>query len=315
MKHWMDYIWPVIGLGALVFASWALLREVRGLSIGDVEAGLWAIKPAHWLLAVAATLMAYGALAWYDQIALAHLGRRLNWGFIALVSFTTYALSHNIGATMLSGAVVRYRAYSTKGLGMVEVGLLVAFCAFTFTLGNVMLGGFVLLFDPALIQRWIDLPAWIGLAAALVMLAAVGLYILGSLLHFAPLRIAGYELVYPRPPIAARQLLAGPAELMGAAGIIYFALPELGNPGFLVVLGIFMASFTIALISHAPGGLGVLEFTFVTAMPEVPKADVLAALIVFRLLYLIIPLILALLVVAGFERRNIGALWRGKARV
>ena len=313
MKRWMDYIWPAVGLVAVIFASWALWKEIRGLSIADVAAGLWAIKPGHWLLAVAATLMAYSALAWYDQIALAHMERRLNWGFIAVVSFTTYALSHNIGATMISGAVVRYRAYSTKGLGMVEVGLLVAFCAFTFTLGNFMLGGIVLLFDPGLIQRWINLPAWIGLTAGLVMLAAVGLYVLGSLLHFAPLRVAGFELVYPRPPIAARQLLAGPIELIGAAGIIYFALPEVGNPGFLIVLGIFMASFTIALISHAPGGLGVLEFTFVTAMPEVPKAEVLAALIVFRLLYLIIPLVFALIVVAGFERGKIGELWRGKA--
>jgi glycosyltransferase 2 family protein len=76
------------------------------------------------------------------------------------------------------------------------------------------------------------------------------------------------------------------------------------------VLGIFLASFTIALISHAPGGLGVLEFAFITAMPEAPKADVLAALIVFRLLYLVVPLVFALIVVAIFERGRIGALLR-----
>jgi len=310
MKHRMDYVWPVVGLGAVALASWALWKEIRGLSIADVEAGLWAISPWHWLLAILATLMAYSALAWYDRIALAHMGRRIGWGFIAIVSFTTYALSHNIGFTMLSGAVVRYRAYSTKGLGMVEVGLLVAFCAFTFTLGNVLLGGFVLTFEPAIVGRWLDLPAWVGTLLGLLMLGAVGLYVIGALLHFKPLRIAGFELVYPRPPIAARQLLAGPLELIGAAGIIYFALPEVGNPGFVVVLGIFLASFTAALISHAPGGLGVLEFSFITALPEAPKADVLAALIVFRLLYLIVPLIFALFVVALFERGRIRELLR-----
>jgi glycosyltransferase 2 family protein len=308
----MDYVWPVIGLGAVVLASWALWKEIRGLSIADVEAALRAISPLHWVLAVFAMLMAYWALAWYDRIALAHMGRRLNWGFIAIVSFTTYALSHNIGFTMLSGAVVRYRAYSTKGLGIAEVGLLVAFCAFTFTLGNVLLGGFVLLFEPDIIRRWLDLPMWVGPSLGLLMLGAVGLYVIGSLLHFAPLRVAGFELVYPRPPIAARQLLAGPLELIGAAGIIYFALPAVGNPGFVIVLGIFLASFTAALISHAPGGLGVLEFAFITALPEAPKADVLAALIVFRLLYLILPLIFALVVVALFERQRISELLHAK---
>jgi uncharacterized membrane protein YbhN (UPF0104 family) len=144
------------------------------------------------------------------------------------------------------------------------------------------------------------------------MLGLVCLYIAGSLLHFRPLKIGGFELVYPRPPIAARQMCAAPLELIGAAGIIYFALPTVDNPGFLIVLGIFLASFSIALISHAPGGLGVLEFAFIKAMPDAPTANVLAALIVFRLLYLIMPLVFALIVVVLFERRRIADLLRAR---
>ena len=75
---------------------------------------------------------------------------------------------------------------------------------------------------------------------------------------------------------------------------------------FLIVLGVFVASFSIALISHAPGGLGVLEFTFLKAMPDAPQANVVAALLVFRLLYLIVPLLFALIVVLDYERRR----WR-----
>ena len=104
-------------------------------------------------------------------------------------------------------------------------------------------------------------------------------------------------------------MLAGPFELFGAAGIIYFALPAAANPGFAVVLGVFVASFSLALISHAPGGLGVLEIAFLKAMPDAPQANVVAALLVFRLLYLILPLIFALGVVLTFERRR----WRAPA--
>jgi len=97
------------------------------------------------------------------------------------------------------------------------------------------------------------------------------------------------------------QLLAGPLELLCAAAIIYFALPADNHPGYLVVLGVFLASFSLALLSHAPGGLGVLEVTFLAALPEIPAADVLAALIVFRVFYLLLPFALSLLVVLGFE--------------
>ena len=148
MKRVIDVLWPIVGLGAVAFTSWLLFKELRGLSLAQVEDAVGAISPLRWALAAASTAAAYCALAWYDQIALAHLGRRLSWRFVGLVSFTTYALAHNVGASVLSGAVVRYRAYSTKGLGVGEVGLLVAFCSFTFTLGNVLLGGLTLLIAP-----------------------------------------------------------------------------------------------------------------------------------------------------------------------
>lgn len=275
------------------------------MSLGDVESAFSAISAGRWILAVASTLIAYLALAWYDRIALLHLGFKLPWSFISAVSFTTYALSHNIGMSMFSGAMVRYRAYSTKGLTITDVGVLVAFCSFTFALGTVLLGGFVLLYEPEIIDRLFNVAPILARVVGGVMLAVVALYVVGAALRLRPLVIGTFKLVYPGLPIVGRQLLAGPLELMGAAGIIWCALPAETNPGFLIVLGVFLASFSAALLSHAPGGLGVLELVFVNAMPQVPKADVVAALLVFRLLYLIIPLILGIVAVVVFERSRI----------
>ena len=302
MKRARDYFWPVVGGAAVVFSFLLLYREVRGLKADDVAAAFSAISWRNYGLCGLSTLLAYGALAWYDRIALLHLKRRLSWLFISVVSFTTYALAHNIGASVFSGAMVRYRAYSTKGLSAAEIGVLVALCSFTFGLGTVLLGGLVLVIDPEILQRLFDAPLWTGQITGLAMLGFVGLYVIGSLMHFKPLDIGGFHLFYPRPEVTARQLIAAPLELLGAAGIIYFALPEAGNPGFLIVLGVFLASFSTALLSHAPGGLGVLEFVFLKAMPGIPAAKVIAALIVFRLFYLLIPLVFAIVVVVIFER-------------
>ena len=301
MKRFLERLWPVIGLATVGFTGWLLYKELRGHSLEDILAAIRAISLLRWGLSIGCTGLAYAALAWYDQIALAHLGRRLSWRFVGLVSFTTYALAHNIGATLFSGAVARYRAYSAKGLSGAEVGVIVAFTSLTFTLGNLLTGAATLLLHPALIKRFVDGPSWSAHALAAALLAGPWAYVLGSLFHLRPRHVAGFEIVYPRPPIAARQMLVAPIELIGAAGIIYFALPPEVNPGFLDVLGVFLASFSISLVSHAPGGLGVLEYSFLKFMPDVPATDLIAALLVFRLLYLIAPLAISLGVVAVYE--------------
>jgi glycosyltransferase 2 family protein len=254
-----------------------------------------------WLLAAGATLGAYSALAWYDRIALAHLGKKIPWRFITLCSFTTYALAHNIGASVFSGALVRYRAYRTKGMTPHEIGILIVFCSFTFVLGTLLASGCVLVLEPTLIHRVTKVTPLFSIAIGTLLLLLVGLYVLGSWRQFKPWRWGKLHVEYPRLGIVGRQLLAGPLELACAAAIIYFALPAESNPGYLIVFGVFLASFSLALLSHAPGGLGVLEVTFLAAMPELPASDVLAALIVFRGFYLLLPFALSLLVVVGFE--------------
>src|SRR5690606_2455554 len=140
----------------VIFSAWLLYHELRGLSFSEFKQSLAAISPHNWMLAALSTLVAYAALAGYDHIALLHLRRRVNWLFITLCSFTTYALSHNIGASVISGGVVRYRAYSSRGLSAGEIGVLIAFCSFTVALGTVLLGGVVLILKPELTERFVD---------------------------------------------------------------------------------------------------------------------------------------------------------------
>jgi uncharacterized membrane protein YbhN (UPF0104 family) len=307
-KAWTDYVWSGIGILAVLLACYMLYKDLAGTSPRDISRAFTHIPPERWALAICGTLLAYAALAWYDRIALLHLGKPLNWLFISLTSFTTYALSHNIGASVFSGAAIRYRAYSTKGLTAAEIAMLVALTAFTFTLGNILLAGIVLIGEPRIVARLMHVSeSWARLAGGGV-LALVGLYVVGAWAEFPPLSIRGFKLVYPRLPIALRQLIAAPAELIGAAAIIYFAMPAQGNPGFFVVLGVFIIAFSAGLISHAPGGLGVFEYSFFKLMPgisEDQKAGVLAALFVWRLLYLLIPLAAGLVIVTIFEKSRL----------
>ncbi|MBW0002178.1 MAG: UPF0104 family protein [Hyphomicrobiales bacterium] len=301
-KVWTDYAWSGVGIIAFLLAGYFLYKDLPSMTPAQISRGFANIPFERWALALCGTLVAYAALAWYDRIALLYLGKPLNWLFISLTSFTAYALSHNIGASVFSGAAVRYRAYSTKGLTATEVGVLVVLTAFTFALGTTLLGGLVLVAEPQLVARLLHVNRDLARTVGFLMLGAVAFYVAGSLFDFPALKLGSYRLNYPRPPIVLRQLIAAPLELLGAAAIIYFAMPAQGNPGYFVVLGVFLASFSAALASHAPGGLGVLELLFTAAMPKELKAPALIALLVFRLLYLILPLALGLIVVTVFEK-------------
>ena len=317
MKKLSEFIWPLIGLAAVVVSGYFLYLELKTTSLAAVWAAILAIPPHRILLAAASTLVAYAALAWYDRIALLHLGvRHISWLFVSLCSFTTYALSHNIGASVFSGALVRYRAYTAKGLSAAQVAVLVALCSFTFFLGTILLGGFVLVVDSQLLSRLEGkLPSFLtdpktALIVGFCLLGFVALYVVGSILHLPPMHIRKFKLEYPRPGIMLRQLVAAPLELLGAAGIIYFALPEAMNPGFITVLAIFLASFSLALASHAPGGLGVFEIVFITAMQitdDAQKDAIIAAVIIFRIFYFWLPALVSVVVVILFERSRLAA--------
>lgn len=334
-KRIMDVFWPVLGLVAVVWSVRLLYIKLQAEVAVDpavktmLEAGgIWsdikliaivigtklaAIPTQAYMLAFAATLVAYAALAWYDRIALMHLGRErgISWWYVSACSFVTYALAHNIGASVLSGGMVRLRAYTAKGLSAPEVGILVAMCSFTFMFGVLILLGFVLAFEPELIEPLSDLAPILDVdpnftrAVGFGIIALCALYVVGSWLHFKPLKIGNLEIVYPRIPVVLRQLIAAPLELIGAAGIIYFALPELGNPGFFMVLGAFLLSFSAGLLSQVPGGVGVMEAVFLAMMPDVPATSVIAALLVWRLLYLLMPLALSVPTVLLFERAQL----------
>ena len=301
-----DVAWTLIGVSAVLLSGYLLYHEVRNISLAELTGSLDAISVRNWLLAALSTLGAYTALAWYDRIAMAHLGRKISWWFITLCSFTTYALAHNIGASVFSGALVRYRAYRSKGLTPQEIGILIVFCSLTFALGALLAGGAVLILKPQLLDRIAHGPTWVAIAIGSGLLVLIALYVFGAWRQLPPWRLGKWHIEYPRLPIVGRQLLAGPLELLCAAAIIYFALPAEHNPGYLTILGVFLASFSLALLSHAPGGLGVLELTFLAALPELPTVDVLAALIVFRGFYLLLPFAMAILIVLVFEHSQ----WR-----
>ncbi|MGL4441672.1 MAG: lysylphosphatidylglycerol synthase transmembrane domain-containing protein [Bosea sp. (in: a-proteobacteria)] len=327
-----DFIWPAIGLAAVIWSVRLLYFKLKAeaatnpdiktsldggnlvhnvVTIARVIGAKMAEIPPHAIaLSLASALLAYLALAWYDKLALMHLrkDKGISFPYIATTAFVTYALAHNIGASVVSGGAVRYRAYTAKGLTGAEVAVLVVVCTLTFVFASAMMFGFALLYSPGLLAPLAKLsPVFeisdfaAKLAGSALLLVCVA-YVAASLAGMKPVTFKGATIVYPSPKIVILQAIFAPLEIIGAAGIIYFALPEANHPGFFLVLGAFLLSFSAGLISQVPGGVGVMEAVFLALMPDVPASAVFAALLVWRLLYLILPLVISIPVVLLFER-------------
>jgi len=332
MPRVVRVIWKLAAVLIVIGSVWVLYTKLQAEVSNDPatkalldSGGLWSdikvitaviteyvldVPFKSLFLAMLSALASYVALAWYDRIALLHLDRLkgISWPYVAVCSFVTYALGHNLGASVLSGGLVRLRAYCAKGLSAGEVAALVAMCSFTFLFGTLLLLGVVLVFEPEIVLSLADLiprmvlPVWLVQTAGIFLLALCALYVLGSWRTFKPFQLGTLDIVYPRLGIVGRQLLAAPLEIMAAAGIIYFVLPQEGNPGYFLVLGAFILSFSAALVSQAPGGLGVMEAVFLAIIDTVPPTSVIAALLIWRLLYLMLPLALSIPVILVFER-------------
>jgi uncharacterized membrane protein YbhN (UPF0104 family) len=332
-----DYLWPLIGLVAVIWSVRLLYFKLEAeaatnplikaaLEKGDIVSNIAtiarviggkvaAIPPEGVALATLSAILAYLALGWYDKLALMHLkkDKAIPFPYVATTAFVTYAIAHNIGASVLSGGAVRYRAYTAKGLTGAEVAILVAICTLTFFYATALMLGFALIGAPHLLQPMAQLSSWFAVSettarvVGLALLAACMFYMIGALLDLPAINIKGTEVAYPEARIVAIQTVIAPLEIIGAAGIIYFALPTEHHPGFLLILGAFLLSFCAGLVSQVPGGVGVMEAIFLALMPDVPASSVLAALLVWRLLYLILPLVIAIPVVLLFERARYAA--------
>lgn len=320
MNALKEYAWSIVGVTTLCLSLSLLYREFHGTPLWLIKQSALTLPLSHYAFAILSSVCAYLALAWYDKIALSFLNiTHMRWKFIALCSFTTYALSHNIGATIFSAGLVRYRAYRSKNVSTFSIALITIFCSFTFVLGAVFLTGLVLIRHPEIftqltqvlpeVPRFMDSETFVFKLGAL-MLSAVALYFILSLLPMPKLRYKSHNLAYPKPGTIVNQLLAACIEISCAASIIYWCLPEHVRPDFLSILTVFIVTFSLSLISHSPGGLGVFEYCFISCMPTVPKESMLAALLLFRMFYLVLPFIFALLIVVIYEKKSFLALFK-----
>jgi uncharacterized membrane protein YbhN (UPF0104 family) len=290
----------VLLAGFLLLAAALLWRYARNIEWREVGAAIAGYPPSRLALAAAASLLAYSLYASYDQLARAYTGHGLPWLRVMAIALVSYAFTLNLGA-VVGGMGFRYRLYSHAGLGLATISRVVAFAIVSNWSGLLLLGGVALLFDPLPLP-----PAWELASRALrivgiVMLAALSAWLamcaLSRRRSWAP---RGHRIELPSFPVAVSQIALACASWLSIASILFLLMPD--GVRYLTVAGVLLLSVLTNLVIRIPANLGVLEAVFVAMLgPQLGTEQVLAAVLTFRALFHIGPLLLAIPAYLLFE--------------
>lgn len=286
----------VIGFAMLVVGL--LVSRARSI---DWPAVLTALKGLSAMTLAGGALMAALSFLFYatfDLLGRHHIQHRLPTLRVMAITVVCYVFNLNLGA-LVGGVAFRYRLYSRLGLNPGEITQIVGLSMLTNWLGYMLLAGLCFgLQVVTLPQEWLQGPraAWFGSAMSGIgvgMVAVPVLYLVAC--AWSPRRswnLFGHELILPSIRLGLAQMVLSVLHWLATAGILYVLLQE--RIAFPVVVGTLMVSAVAGVITHIPGGLGVVEAVFIALLGgQLPHTELLAALLAYRAVFYLIPLVVA----------------------
>ncbi|MFK4076323.1 bifunctional lysylphosphatidylglycerol flippase/synthetase MprF [Ectopseudomonas khazarica] len=304
-----------LGLSLLLFglallACWHLVREINPDQVRD---SLAAVPPRALFAAMLATVLGFLLMLAYEWSASRYADVRLPASTLALGGFCAFAIGNAVGLSALSGGSVRYRLYTRNGLGAGDVARMSLFASLSLGISLPILAALAALFDLTDAAAALRLPApLLALLAVAVLLAALALGLLLARRRLAERPAPGcwqvdlgrFSLRLPGVRMSLVQLLISSLDVLIAASVLYCLLPE--APPFSSFVLIYMLALAAGVLSHVPGGVGVFEAVLLAAFSSrIDPAGLVAAMLLYRLLYVMLPLLVAGLLLLAVEARRL----------
>jgi uncharacterized membrane protein YbhN (UPF0104 family) len=297
-----NWLGVVLSLSIIAVAAVVLYRMLQNLVFAEVITALKAYGARDILLAGGFVAAGYVTLTFYDLFALRTIGKtHVPYRVAALAGFTSYSIGHNVGASVFTGGAVRYRVYSWHGLSAVDVAKICFIAGLTFWLGNATVLGLGILYTPGSASQIDQLPEWFNRAAAAITLIVLASYV--AWVWRIPRRIGrtNWEVTLPGGPLTLLQIGIGIIDLACCAFAMYMLVPAQPHVGFIEIAVIFVSATLLGFASHSPGGLGVFDAAMLVALTQYDQEELVAGLLLFRLLYYITPFALALAILGCRE--------------
>jgi uncharacterized membrane protein YbhN (UPF0104 family) len=136
-----------------------------------------------------------------------------------------------------------------------------------------------------------------------LLLLTVVLYLGLAVFVHRPIRIRRFELPVPRLDLALGQVAVGATDFLLVSAVLHQMLSATAEIGYFPLAATYVAANAAAIVTHVPGGFGVIE---AIVLSLVPGANVVGALVAFRVIYYLVPFLIGCLVlaIAEFARRQ-----------
>lgn len=297
---------PTLGLillGGILFELHKVLVKVGFSAIlaAFVATPLWAVAGAVGFLACSIGIMACYDLPGVFFARRAHECPYLPFRKIGLASFCAYALSHVLGASAITAAAIRVRFYVHWDVPTSGLARIIAISGTNFSLGVLCVLGVLLLADP------VSVPLPFYLASILLRAAGVAL-LLVPIFYIMAARKIDFVMVFRRQialpglKIALWQITISCLDICVACAIFYQVLPNTPGLGYPYVLGLYVGAFVAGSLSGLPGGVGVFDSVLLLGLSVYMEVDsALGAILLFRILFFLVPACLAGLSYAWHE--------------
>ena len=291
--------WKRLGIVAsvliIVIAAATLFRTLKGVNAVIILNALGEKTHAQLGLAALCVAGAYFTLTFYDLFALRTIGRdHVPYRIAALTGLCSYTIGHNIGATVFTGGAIRFRIYSDWGLSAIDVAKICFLSGLTFWLGNTLVLGFGMVWHPEAASAMDLLPLVINQMIGVGGLFAIVAYLVWLSFGRRELGQNGWKVRLPSARLTALQILIGVVDLGFCATAMYILVPTQPAIEFVPLAVVFILATLLGFASHAPGSLGVFDAAMLVALPQFGREELLATLLLFRLLYFVIPFTLAI---------------------
>jgi len=292
------HIWTLVACLAFAYCAWRVWGFVAQYRGQDIIDWLAAIPPANLALAVAFAAASYVTLTGYDYVAACYAGAALPYRKVAIASFVSVGVGYPLGPAPLGTGVLRYFYYRRLGLGLEAFAKLALLVMVTAVLGKFSFASLVLLYDPAPAALWLHVDAAAVIAAAVLSLIGIALYVLACLLWRGHVRIGAWSFALPPFGIALAQAALGTINYFFIAACLHQLLSASGPIPYSVAATAYAAANFAVLLTHVPGGWGVMEFVLLSMLPGL---DTIGAVIAFRAIYYLAPLVLGSLLFVSVE--------------
>lgn len=297
--NWLGF---AIGFAIVAISVFTLFRLLKDIDIDEIFVALHDIPDHRLVLAAVFVLLGYCTLMVYDWFALRTIRvTHVPYRVAAFTSFTAYTIGHNIGATAFSAGAIRYRIYSARGLGVLDVANICFITGLTFWLGNLTVLGIGMVSDPVPVSAIDQLPAWLNRTIGVVLLCGIAAYVVWAAQARRSIGRGGIRVVLPTGASTVLQIVIGIVDLTFCSLAMYMLIPSSPPIAFTTLAVVFISATLLGFASHAPGSIGVFDAAMLVALSQFDKEELVAGLLVFRFLYFMIPFACALLLMAARE--------------